>query len=79
MMLWEDLVVKCTLDPSMKKGDHQGSQNVTFHNLGLGNINSDVFAPRHDIYVHDDQKWKMRTLKAVTEMLKHENVNSSNY
>ena len=60
---------------SMKKDDHQRSQNVTFHNLGLGNFNSDAFDPRQDMYVQDDQKWKMRTLKAVTQMLKHEKVN----
>ena len=62
-----------SFDPSMNTSSHRRSANVMFHNIGLGNFNSDAFDPRQDIYVKDNQKWKMRTLKSVVQMLGHEN------
>ncbi|XP_005107106.2 methyltransferase-like protein 24 [Aplysia californica] len=61
-----------SFDPSMNTSDHKRNDNVTFHNMGLGSSNSDAFNPRRDMYVQDNQKWRMRTLKSVVQMLKHE-------
>ena len=63
----------CLCVYSMNTSSHRRSANVMFHNIGLGNFNSDAFDPRQDIYVKDNQKWKMRTLKSVVQMLGHEN------
>ncbi|CAG5131745.1 unnamed protein product [Candidula unifasciata] len=60
-------------DPSMKEKDHKRANNSTFHNMGIGSYNTDAFLPRHDIYVKDNQTWKVRTVKAIMKELGHEN------
>ncbi|XP_059152308.1 uncharacterized protein LOC131938318 [Physella acuta] len=61
-----------SFDPSMNQSDHKRGRNNTFHNLGLSNTNTDAFLPRRDGYVQDNQVWRIRTLKAIKQMLGHD-------
>ena len=61
----------------MSEPDHKRSDNITFHNLGMGSTNHDVFNPRKDRYTKEqgeDVLWKVRTVKSIMQMLGHENV-----
>ena len=58
----------------MKTESYRRSANVSFWNIGLGNANLDAFDPRHDMYVKEQQSWKIRTLKSLKKQLGHENV-----
>ena len=61
-----------SFDPSMKVKSHRRSENVTFHNLGLGAADSDNFGARHDVYVREEQRWSVRTLASLKEKLGHQ-------
>ena len=56
----------------MKQKSHKRSENVEFHDIGLWATNKDAFDPRQDVYVHDDQTWKVRTLTSIKRMLGHQ-------
>lgn len=59
-------------DPSMKQGDHKHAAHVWFHNLGVGVNNTDTFSPRKDVYVKDEQKWKIRNVATIMKELGHQ-------
>jgi len=48
----------------MNVADHLRGNNIWFYAIGLGGKN----------YVHDDNKWKMRTLSSLVDMLNESNV-----
>ncbi|XP_076358926.1 putative methyltransferase-like protein 24 [Tachypleus tridentatus] len=54
-------------DPSMKVRKHQYSQNIWFYRFGIAGENSDSF------HIKDKSTWKLRTLRTIMKMLRHEN------
>ncbi|CAG5115690.1 unnamed protein product, partial [Candidula unifasciata] len=62
-----------SFDPSMKLQDHKRGPLSTFHNMGLGSYNTNAYSPRSDMYVKNNQLWKMRTVKSIMQELGHEN------